>query len=408
MATKTEIVSGSDPHWDDLLETVTHDIYHTRRYHSAFSLGVRNGSRGIRCEVSSGNGSLQRPSSPLEPRSFLFSCRNEGMTFLFPFLLRTLDDIPGCEGAGFADVTSVYGYGGPLASQNASCEFLSSAWHELFETWKAQGVISAFTRFHPLLENVSLAESVSDQVPEFCGQAAILRGATVSIDLRDPEAEQFQRYKKNLRNEIRRAYAEGFEVSVADISSAADLFVDLYGQTMKRRNASDDYLIDRDWLLRFSRALDGNCSMLLAKLKGEVTAALLVMEYRGYVHAHLTGIDERFIERSPLKPMLDGTRKWATGRGDNTFHLGGGIGGCQDSLFQFKRNFSPLSHPFHIGCWILDRKVYSELSSEGLQGGDPVGDDSIHKLWPFPAYRFSPCRPESQVLSAHTSLPEYP
>ncbi|HTF62012.1 MAG TPA: GNAT family N-acetyltransferase [Edaphobacter sp.] len=372
MSTKTDVISAADPLWDNLLELVPHDVYHTRAYHANSKLEIRDSC-------------LSRNNADY----LLFSYRRDEMVFLFPFVLRTLDDIPGCSGSGYFDVTSVYGYGGPLASRNASCPFIEAAWRELFEVWKAHGVVSAFTRFHPLLDNVHLTQILSGQLSGLGGLSSTLCGATVSIDLRRPEAEQFQQYQKNLRAAIRKCYAQGFEVITVDLTSAADLFVDLYTQSMRRRNASEQYLIDRNWLLRFSRALSANCFLLVARLNGEAAAAMLVMEYRGYVHAHLAGIDERFTDSSPLKPLLDGTRKWSTARGNHTFHLGGGIGGRQDSLFQFKQHFSRRTHPFHIGCWVLNHEVYRSLSAEQLPEAVPLEDSSCTGIRPFPAYRFA-------------------
>jgi hypothetical protein len=378
MPTEIQIIQASDSSWNDLIELVPHDIYHTREYHMTSSLGLRECPACVQPQAVSES----------TQQYLLFSYQKNGMVFLFPYVLRTLEDILGYEGRSYFDVTSVYGYGGPLASPNVSQEFLNEAWCELLESWRERGVISAFTRFHPLLQNVRFAQSVPDGTSFFGASAAILCGNTVSINLRKSEAEQFQQYQKNLRNELRRAYSSGFEVAEADFDSAAAHFVELYTQTMKRRNAPGQYMIDRDWLLQFAHSLGNHCSLLSATVNGEIAAILLVMEYRGFVHAHLTGIDERFISSSPLKPLLDGTRRWAAARGNQTFHLGGGIGARQDSLFQFKRHFSPDTHPFHIGCWVLNRELYFELSPDGEKEAGSVLNPTCEEPKPFPAYRF--------------------
>lgn len=310
------------------------------------------------------------------------------MVFLFPYVLRTLEDVLGREGLSYFDVTSVYGYGGPLASSNVSPEFLEEAWNELLGAWRERGVISAFTRFHPLLQNARFAQGVRDELSLFNGPAAILCGNTVSIDLLKSDAEQFQQYQKNLRNDLRKAYASGFEINEVDFGATASHFIELYTQTMNRRQASGEYMIDRDWLVKFVHSLGNRCSLLSARLNGQITAILLVMEYRGFVHAHLTGIDDRFTSHSPLKPLLDGTRSWATARGNRIFHLGGGIGARQDSLFQFKRHFSPDTNPFHIGCWVLNRELYFELSGDSEREAGSVLNSMSDEPRPFPAYRF--------------------
>jgi hypothetical protein len=379
MSTEIQIVQASNSSWNDLIELVPHDIYHTREYHMTSSLGLRESASSPR----------PKETNESSQQSLLFSYRKNGMVFLFPYVLRTLEDILGYEGRSYFDVTSVYGYGGPLASLNVSQEFLNEAWRELLHSWREREVISAFTRFHPLLQNVRIAQSVPDEISLFGVPAAILCGNTVSINLRKSEAEQFQQYQKNLRNQLRRAYSSGFEVTEADFNSIADHFVELYTQTMKRRNAPGQYMIDREWLLQFVDSLRNHCSLLSANLSGQITAILLVMEYRGFVHAHLTGIDDRFTSSSPLKPLLDGTRRWAAARGNQIFHLGGGIGARQDSLFQFKRHFSPDINPFHIGCWVLNRKLYFELSPDSEREAGSVLSSACEDPKPFPAYRFA-------------------
>jgi hypothetical protein len=378
MSTEVQIAQASDSRWNDLLKLVPHDIYHTREYHITSSLSV--GECPINLAPAEAEHSAQQ--------SFLFSYQKDGMVFVFPYVQRTLEDILGYEGRSYFDVTSVYGYGGPLATPNVSQEFLRAAWGELLSVWKERGVISAFTRFHPLLQNVRFAQDVPDKASFLGGQATILCGDTVSINLLKPEAEQFQQYQKQLRNHLRKAYSSGFEVSRADFDSTAERFVEIYTQTMRRRNATEQYLIDREWLVQFADSLQDHCFLLSARLNGEIAAMLLVMEYGGFVHAHLTGTDDRFTSYSPLKPLLDGTRSWAAARGNRIFHLGGGIGARQDSLFQFKRHFSPDRNPFHIGCWVLDLKLYLELSADSENDGRPALNSTFDEPRPFPAYRF--------------------
>jgi hypothetical protein len=386
MSTKIEVTPATDAAWNDRVRMVPHDVYHTREYNLTAGLGVSETSTtNSRASVTS--------------QSLLFSYEKNGMVFLFPHVLRTLEDVLGPEGKTLFDVTSLYGYGGPLASENASPEFLRDAWLALMDTWKAQRVVSVFTRFHPLLNNVELTGVMPDAM--FEGQSSLLCGSTVSINLDLPEEEQFRRYQKNLRNELRKAYSTGFQVNPVPFDTSSDKFLELYSQTMRRRNASGQYLIDERWLAHFGDALKDHCCLLEATLHDEVTAMLLVMEYQGYVHAHLTGIDEQFISHSPLKPLLDGTRRWASARGNKVLHLGGGIGARRDSLFRFKSHFSPDTNSFHIGCWILNRKIYDELSgtaeAETLVGPDSKCDEPK----PFPAYRFVSHGQVAELASHH-------
>jgi CelD/BcsL family acetyltransferase involved in cellulose biosynthesis len=161
----------------------------------------------------------------------------------------------------------------------------------------------------------------------------------------------------------------------------------MYRETMLRRNSRREYLIDEAWVQTFRQALGPRAHLFVTRWQGAVAAALLAIEHGPFLHAHLTGINAEMTAHSPFKVMLDDVREWGTLRGLQHFHLGGGVGGREDSLFQFKRRFSPVSHAFHTGRWILDPIRYAELERdhlETLQGA--LIEDSDY----FPSYRYRP------------------
>ncbi len=92
----------------------------------------------------------------------------------------------------------------------------------------------------------------------------------------------------------------------------------------------------------------------------------------------------RFGAVSPYKVQLDDVAIWARRRGNQVLHLGGGRGAREDSLFEFKRRFSPRSHPFSTGRWILAPSGYEALvrAREAVVADRGVLDTDYH-----PAYR---------------------
>ena len=73
--------------------------------------------------------------------------------------------------------------------------------------------------------------------------------------------------------------------------------------------------------------------------------------------------------------LLDDIRAWGTKQGLKAFHLGGGLGGRADTLYEFKREFSPLKHEFYTGSWILDPERYRELQAMHLRSLAQMGVD---------------------------------
>ncbi len=79
---------------------------------------------------------------------------------------------------------------------------------------------------------------------------------------------------------------------------------------------------------------------------------------------HLAGTSEEFIRETPMKLILDEARLIGNETSAISLHLGGGVGGSDDdSLFKFKSGFSKDFKQFSVWKYIVDEKVYDELSS---------------------------------------------
>ena len=74
-------------------------------------------------------------------------------------------------------------------------------------------------------------------------------------------------------------------------------------------------------------------------------AAGLFFERQGIVQYHLSGSRRPALRRQPTKLMMDDMVAWAQARGNRVLHLGGGVGGREDSLFHFKAGLLGLAHP---------------------------------------------------------------
>jgi hypothetical protein len=76
-------------------------------------------------------------------------------------------------------------------------------------------------------------------------------------------------------------------------------------------------------------------------------------------------------------------------RGDRYLHLGGGVGGSDDRLLQFKRGFSELTFPFLTLRMITDPEKYRELTALSAQAANVPVEERLHSEY-FPAYRAVP------------------
>jgi hypothetical protein len=366
------ILSASDPAWDEALTRVPHDIFHTALYHRAPALGVSG-----------------------TPEAFLF--QENDQTFLWPYYRVPIPAAP-----GYFDVNSAYGYPGPVG--RGQQPFFQRAWHALLDHWRQTGVVSVFTRFNPLLQNVSLLDGVTDPSGEPAAASIRELGLTVSVDLTLAPEEQLRRYQKRLRQTIRKLYDQGFTVAEDTALQHLPDFVRMYNQTMARLMSRPEYRLELDWFENFRAALGPHLRLLVCRHGGRLAAADLVLAYGPFVHSHFTGTCDEFVHHSPSKLLLDFTRVWGTEIGARSMHLGGGLGARQDSLFESKSRYSPLTHRFHIGAWTLNRAVDAELSAAHAARLTALGVDPATVTF-FPFYRY---QPEAIHSLSPASLEEFP
>ncbi len=328
--------------WGSRLAGVPHDVYHTLGYHAlAEQLG--------------------------EGSARLFVYRQGERTFAFPYLLRPIPDDNSCF-----DITSVYGYPGPVASPGAPPGFLHRASAALRQSWVDTGVVCAFTRFNPLLGNDRL-------MPEWDANSFVVQpGHSVSMDLRLTREQHQAHYPKTVRQEIAAARRRGMTTTEDPDWRDGDAFVALYNGAMRARSAPPSYLLAPNWVQSIRRHLNGRIHLFCTRIEAHVVSAICVLEHHGILHAHLTGSDPVFAAASPLKLLLDDVGDWCRARGATTFHLGGGVGGKQDSLFEFKRRLSSRRDRFAFGGWIVDRNKFDALSGHAAP---PLGQGF------FPPYR---------------------
>jgi hypothetical protein len=350
--------------WAGYLKSIQHDFYSSAAYHDFMQ---QQGEGEALLAVAGGC------------KKFL----------VWPFLLRSIDRDSGRQHRQPQDITSVYGYGGPLAVGCAPGDpFVLSALDALLANWRAAGVVSVFCRFHPLLENhlwvAHESESASDT--NFARSFRLTHeGRTVSLDLALTDDEAWAGYRETHRRHIARARRLGLTWEFDHSFTHLLDFVRLYQDTMRRNGAAAGYFFGVNYFDGLRRNLDAVISLHLVRAGARVAAAALVSEYQGNVQYLFGGVDRDFLDLSPLKFLLEGIRRWARSRGDVVLHLGGGRGGREDSLFHFKSGFSRRRHPFYTGRYILDRDLYRFLSQEHLLGAEKLGKSVDPNF--FPAYR---------------------
>jgi carbamoyl-phosphate synthase large subunit len=327
-----------------------------------------------------------------EGEARLFVYEHAGYLIALPLIIRTLaDHTPiGTAANTWRDATSVYGYSGPLYShQDMPCAVVRGFQRALTMALQELHVVSVFSRLHPLMPaQTTLLEGLGDHQ---------LDGATVSIDLSAAPVEQRAQYDGATKNRINRLLRSG-ATCVLDVEQRhLPEFIALYHETMRRVKAEQSYFFDQTYFSDLAKSLGRALKLFVVKMPdGQVISGGLFTLCDGIVQYHLGGTRDSALKLSPMMLIYETVRQWANENGAHTFHLGGGVGAKNDSLFQFKARFSRQRHQFFTWRWIVAPEAYRELSLLRDIWNSEHGLRAISASF-FPAYR---CRAESDATSA--------
>lgn len=269
------------------------------------------------------------------------------------------------EGNKYFDFATPYGYGGWLIEG----ERVGNLFKE-YEKWCFENnIVSEFVRYHPVLNNSVFSEGIYDVVP---------LGETIAIDTSDKELIWTNFNKKN-RNVIRKAINNGIEIRHGFSEELFDVFINLYNATMDKDNANKYYYFGKEFYKSIRNDLKDNATIFYAILNEVVVAASIIIFANGRLNYHLSGSMKDYQHLAPSNYLLYKASEWGNEIGCKTFHLGGGVGSSEDSLFKFKRAFynGELKRYF-IGKKIFNMDVYKKLTE--------MRKDWINQCF-FPEYR---------------------
>jgi serine/alanine adding enzyme len=264
---------------------------------------------------------------------------------LYPFLVRPLD-------GGRCDLTSAYGYGGPMGAE--------PGWRARFAAACAdRGVVSEFIRFHPLRGNdAGLGDVDVREMQEI-----------VTVDPGTGEEDVVAGLRSQGRRNLTRARRAGVEVRESDDMEAFHTF---YVESMRALGADAFYLFDAAYFATLARMGE---AVLLLEAGG---ARALYLAGAGALHYHLGGVDPEGRRTGAATLMHVEAAGIARRRGLRLLSLGGGLA-AGDALWRFKATIGRGRAPFRIGARVHHEAAYAELCESA---GVPVTTAGR-----FPAYR---------------------
>ncbi|MCP1154194.1 GNAT family N-acetyltransferase [Peribacillus frigoritolerans] len=252
----------------------------------------------------------------------------------------------------YYDITTPYGYGGFLIEGKVTEESLKSLDHEYSSICKNEGIISEFVRFHPVLNN---SENVNDIYDIY------RLGKTITMNLYSQDQVWSNITSKN-RNVIRKAKKSGVEIYWGRQPKLFDEFINLYNATMDKDNAKDYYYFKKEFYDSILHDLKYDSLMFYAVYEKKIIAMSMILYSNQQMHYHLSASDREYLHLAPTNLLLYEAACWGCENGFKTFHLGGGLGSKEDSLYKFKKAFNRNSDSiFSIGKKVFDQEKYDEL-----------------------------------------------
>ena len=342
-----ELIDVDDRRWSDALSLIPHDFYHLPSY--ARVEARHDGAQALA----------------------LHGINEDGVVFLVPLLMRRLPSQLGLP-ESWRDATAPYGYPAPISTATSPDTF-NKFMRRSVQVARENDIISLFLRWHPLLMP-NLRNPID-------GETVVEHGKTVFVDLSESADEWQRQTRKDHRYRIRQLRKLGFDFAIDRADMLPD-FHRIYLATMQRVAAHSSYGYSIEYFLDLQESL-GNCFHVASVIspQGDIAASGIFTECCGIVQYHLSGSAQEYMHLSPMRLLLDEVRSWAKERGNRIFHLGGGLGGTDDSLFDFKAAFSKYRSPFHTSRIITDIQSYDEAVLANRKRDVALQDNY------FPAYR---------------------
>ncbi|HJH26810.1 MAG TPA: GNAT family N-acetyltransferase [Methanophagales archaeon] len=308
----------------------------------------------------------------VEPEGIFWEDGN--VKIFWTHLIRDISKIEQFKDFKYYDLTTPYGYGGPLIiTKGGDKEKVDESLKEFFEEYKKYALknnyVCEFIRFYPIFENWKFFNRIFDV--EYLNDVVI-------VDLTKDLEEIWKGIRKGHKYNIKKSIREGCKVEVISNPPKKDIdsFIKIYYHAMDKNKASKKYYFSIEFITDHFNLLKS--ILIEVKYNNRIIGTSMLILGGKIIHYHLSGAAYGLKSLYPSDLILWEAIKWAKENNFKLLHLGGGRA-KNDSLFKFKKGFSNDIIPFYIGKKIFDIKAYQALLTM-----NPLSTTSNNY---FPAYR---------------------
>lgn len=306
---------------------------------------------------------------------FVYSI-DEKSLILMPFYLKKIS-INGHETGAF-DVSSPYGYTGPLYNNNDTIQMLPEFWNDVDSWYKQNRVVTEFVRFnfsgnHKLYSGTAI-HTLSN-----------VRGKILEHDI------LWSSFNRSVRKNYNKALENNLEYKMFHESIGSEEvkeFYAIYIGTMNRHDAKDNFYHSMEYFLNFVLSNKKHCAIATVYKNDIPISTELVLLSNDTMYSFLGGTNADYFNVRPNDFLKIKTLDWARKQGYDYYVIGGGLSDG-DGLYKYKKKFFPKEEDifFYSGRKVLNEDLYKELNSKlnkDLEIENNLEDISIGF---FPKYR---------------------
>ncbi len=307
----------------------------------------------------------------IEAMCYVFE--QDGKCAIYPFLLNKINDLGYNLDADYYDVQGAYGYNG-VATNCQEQDFIN-AFSAAWLAWaKQHNVVAEFIRYNPVLRN--------EQLCPWAPPIDVLDN--VLIHLTNHEDIWKNSYDRGVRQAVHKAEKHNLAFTMQVGREITDTvyakFVELYIETMQRRQADGFYFFNQEYFVKLREYLADYLLMVYVEYEGEIISIDLYLHNNISVYGFLSGTKSEYFKLSPNSLLRDETIKALIARGFKTYSIGGGLS-RHDSVFKYKKSFSINNESqFYIGRKIHNEQVYGALTAQWEQRVGEKAADFKHLL----------------------------
>ena len=303
---------------------------------------------------------------------FYFSSDDGKKLALMPFHLRKI--ILHGEDTGYYDMSSPWGYNGPLFEKDIDEAAQMEFWKTVDQWYRENKVVSEFVRFN-----------LDGNYNHYNGTALHtlynVKGNITDWDI------FWGNLKSKTRNQFRKAEKEGlvFEQHHLTIPlEKIEHFYQLYIGTMDRREADTSFYHDLSYFVDFCQNNPEKVAIGLAYRDGVPVSGEFFLLSTNTMFSYLGGTNAEYFKLRPNEFLKIKAIQWAKEVGLKYYMIGGGRSDG-DNLYLYKKKYFPFDEDieFYTGRKIVNEAVYSDL----IQLNKPNATPSEIKTGYFPQYR---------------------